>query len=116
MKWSKYHAPNSGISAYAEGSHYILIEFKTGERYRYDESHPGKKHVQEMKSLAHRTAGLTTYINRHVRDNYAAKLSDSREATRRDLRSRPTSPKRPGARVRPTRSGKARRSSRASAA
>jgi hypothetical protein len=75
MRWKTYHAPNSGISAYAEGRDYIVIQFKTGERYRYDASHPGRNHVEEMKSRAHRASGLTTYINQHVRDNYAAKLT-----------------------------------------
>lgn len=69
-----YHAPNSGISAYAEGEDYIVIQFKSGERYRYDASKPGLRHVTAMKSRAHRTSGLTTYINQHVRDNYARKL------------------------------------------
>lgn len=74
MKWKVYHAPHSGIRAYAEGEDRILIEFKTGERYRYDFRKPGRKHVEEMKSRAHRTSGLTTYINQHVRENYAMKL------------------------------------------
>jgi hypothetical protein len=74
MRWKTYHAPNSGIVSYAEGKDCILIEFKTGERYRYNSRKPGRKHVEEMKSRAHRTSGLTTYINQHVRENYAAKL------------------------------------------
>ncbi|HVS52935.1 MAG TPA: hypothetical protein VHD62_11330 [Opitutaceae bacterium] len=89
MKWRTYHAPHSGVSAYAEGKDYIVIQFKTGERYRYDARKPGRKHVAEMKSRAHRTSGLTTYINQHVRENYAAKLPGRRPAG-------PTTPARRG--------------------
>lgn len=77
MKMKTYHAPNSGISAYAEGQDYIIVRFKTGERYRYDARKPGREHVAEMKSRAHRTSGLTTYINQHIRENYARKLDDT---------------------------------------
>jgi hypothetical protein len=116
MKWIKYHAPHSGISAYAEGSNYILIEFKTGERYRYDASKPGRKHIEEMKSRAHRTSGLTTYINQNVSKNYAAKLRPRGEADETAARSTPTPPKRASSRTRSIRQGKARRSSRAGGA
>ena len=45
-----------------------------------------------MKELAQAGRGLTTYVNRHVRDNYAAKLP-VRSVTRLALR-----PKKPGLR------------------
>jgi len=75
MKMKTYHAPRSGIAAYAEGKDYIVIQFKTGQRYRYDFAQPGRRHVAKMKALAHRTSGLTTYINQHVRENYSRKLT-----------------------------------------
>ncbi len=65
---------DSGVSAYALGPNFILVEFRHAGRYRYDHAHPGRTHVQAMKRLAGRGRGLATYINRHVRDNYAAKL------------------------------------------
>ena len=74
MNWRTYHAPNSGLLAYAEGPRFIAIEFKTGECYLYNWTKPGRTHVAEMKRRAHHTSGLTTYINQHVRENYAAKL------------------------------------------
>ena len=76
----KYHAPNSGISGYEAGHDYIVIRFKTGELYRYDSSKPGRSHVKEMKSRARRTSGLTTYINQHVRENYAEKLDRAKSS------------------------------------
>lgn len=39
---------------------YIVIQFKTGERYRYDYAQPRHDHVETMKTLARRTSGLTT--------------------------------------------------------
>lgn len=89
MRMKTYHAPNSGILAYAEGKDYIILQFKTGERYRYDSHKPGRKHVNEMKSRARRTSGLTTYVNQHVRANYAKKLGPPR-APRSSLRKRST--------------------------
>jgi hypothetical protein len=43
-------------------------------RYSYDATKPGTKHVDAMKRLALAGEGLTTYVNQHVRENYAAKL------------------------------------------
>jgi hypothetical protein len=69
-----YQGGNSGISAYDPRPHSIVIEFKSGEQYRYDYSRPGRRHVEEMKRRAAKNAGLTTYINQNVRKNYARKL------------------------------------------
>jgi hypothetical protein len=60
-----------GVTAYDSGPDFIRIEFVDGSLYRYDASRPGWAHVAKMKMLAERGEGLTTYINRHVRDNYA---------------------------------------------
>lgn len=69
------HRRRSGIAACAEGKDYIVIQFKTRERYRDDFAQPGCRHVEAMKSLARRTSGLTTCINQDVRGNYSRKLS-----------------------------------------
>ena len=42
--------------------------------YVYDADRPGVAAVQEMQRLAKRGTGLTTYINQHVRKNYALKI------------------------------------------
>ena len=65
---------DSGVRAYKLGPDFIIIEFKTGGGYRYDKVKPGRRHVSIMKKLAKSGDGLTTYINQHVRDNYAEKL------------------------------------------
>jgi hypothetical protein len=64
---------NSGVCAFELRSHAIIIRFEDGT-YLYDYAHPGKRHVDEMKRHAREGRGLATYINKFVRDNYAAKL------------------------------------------
>jgi hypothetical protein len=66
---------DSGISAYEIGQGSITIRFADGGIYLYDASAPGAKHVAEMQKLARSGRGLNTYINKHVRRNYAAKLA-----------------------------------------
>ena len=65
---------DSGIVAYACGPHWIDIRFRHGGMYRYDDRHPGALHVMQMQRLAEAGDGLNTYINRYVRDDYAARL------------------------------------------
>ena len=65
---------NSGVSFYALGPSYISVWFHNGRGYVYDGRRPGKLHVDEMKRLAEEGRGLTTYINHHVRKNYAREL------------------------------------------
>ena len=65
---------DSGITAYACGPDWIDIRFRHGGTYRYDGRHPGALHVIQMQRLAEAGDGLNTYINRYVRDDYAARL------------------------------------------
>ena len=65
---------NSGVASYEIGATFVRIWFKSGEGYEYNEARPGGRHVAAMKRLAAEGQGLTTYINQHVRDNYAEKL------------------------------------------
>lgn len=69
-----YHGGNSGVSAFNIGPNFIIIQFKSGDRYLYNYVAPGRRHVEEMKKLAARNSGLATYINQHVRELYAARL------------------------------------------
>jgi hypothetical protein len=62
---------DQGVVAYDLGADFIRIEFVDGSIYRYDASRPGVEHVDRMKALAEAGRGLTTYINQHVRENYA---------------------------------------------
>src|SRR5690606_19060992 len=65
---------DSGVVAYACGPGWIDIRFRRGGTYRYDGRHPGALHVMQMQRLAEAGDGLNTYLNRYVRDDYAARL------------------------------------------
>lgn len=64
---------SSGVAAYDCGPDWIRIRFHRGGTYRYDAAHPGRAHVLRMQWLADAGRGLNTYINQHVRDDYAAR-------------------------------------------
>lgn len=64
----------SGVQAFESGPDFIIIQFKTHGTYLYDHERPGLRHVTRMIELALRGEGLATYINKHVRNNFAAKL------------------------------------------
>ena len=65
---------NHGVVAYEFRSNGIVLQFRDGSLYLYDDDVPGPRHVDEMKIRAEAGAGLTTYVNRHVRENYKEKL------------------------------------------
>ena len=65
---------DTGVAAYESGPGWITIRFRRGGTYRYDGRHPGAEHVLEMQRLADAGDGLNTYINQHVRDDYAQRL------------------------------------------
>lgn len=66
---------DSGVVAYDIGPGSIVIRFRDGGVYLYDGSNPGAAHVAEMRHLATTGEGLNTYINKFVRDRYAARLA-----------------------------------------
>jgi hypothetical protein len=77
MKMQKYSSDDheSGVVAYSIGDRDIKILFpsdKDGQPFVYTYSYfkPGKKHVEEMKKLAVKGSGLTTYINKNIRGKY----------------------------------------------
>ena len=65
---------DSGVTAYAIGTDFIIVEFRGGPRYRYDHATPGRQHVEAIKQCAAAGDGLATYISQHVGANYAEKL------------------------------------------
>jgi hypothetical protein len=65
---------NSGVAEYEFGKDSIILKFKDGSTYLYTARRPGKAHVDEMKNLAIAGEGLTTYVNKYIRDNYETKL------------------------------------------
>lgn len=66
----------SGITHYFIGDDFIAIKFK-GEiaTYIYSYSLCGKNHIENMKGLALKGYGLSTYISQHleVRDHFDKK-------------------------------------------
>jgi hypothetical protein len=72
-----YRPPDgdSGIVAYELGESWIKIRFEDGGCYLYNASAPGLLHVRAMSRLAESGDGLNTYINQHVRKNYARRLA-----------------------------------------
>src|SRR4051812_15444235 len=64
----------SGVESYQLGTDHIIVRFKGNGMYRYDHKRPGKAHVMNMKKLAASGKGLSTYISRYVKENYAEKL------------------------------------------
>jgi hypothetical protein len=67
----------SGVSAYACGNDFITVRFKSGDAYRYDYKSAGRDVVDTMKRLAVSGRGLSTYISREVKENYATKFEAS---------------------------------------
>ena len=71
----KARNPNAGVLNYEVAGRAIILEFADHRfRYVYDELSPGRSHVDAMIRLARHGKGLTTYVNQHVRANYATKL------------------------------------------
>lgn len=66
---------DSGVAAYQIGPGEILVQFKSGDTYRYTHASAGRRTVEHMKRLALRGEGLATYISQHVRNHYATKLA-----------------------------------------
>ena len=64
----------SGILQSASAAEHIDIEWKGGKVYRYDYYQPGAIHVERMKELAAAGEDLATYVNQHVRGNFAEQL------------------------------------------
>lgn len=64
----------SGVTAFEIQREAIVIEFQYGGKYLYDYDTTGREHVEEMKVLALEGRGLATYINKHVRKLFAAKI------------------------------------------
>ena len=63
----------SGVLEYEPGPASIRVRFADGTVYTYSHASAGRHHVQEMKRLAREGKGLSGYISKHVRDQYASK-------------------------------------------
>jgi hypothetical protein len=65
---------DTGVIAYETDKDSITIKFRDGSIYVYSNKSAGVAAIAEMKMLAKKGAGLTTYINQHVRGHYEQKL------------------------------------------
>lgn len=65
---------DSPIRYFALGPSFIRVWFENGDGYEYDDSSPGREHVDAMKRHAEEERGLATYISRYVHKRYARKL------------------------------------------
>lgn len=72
MMYEKYENSNSGVTAYRIEKEAIDVVFND-VIYRYSYKSTGKAHVENMKKLACRGSGLSTYISRNIRENYENK-------------------------------------------
>lgn len=62
---------NSGVYSYEIGNDYIIIQFSSGQTYKYSyNGKAGSFHVEKMKTLARSVSGLNSYINNFVKYKY----------------------------------------------
>lgn len=66
-------AGNSGVSSYRLGRDWIEVIFNEGDSYLYTYKSAGKENVEEMKKLARKGKGLSSFISRNVRDLWEKK-------------------------------------------
>jgi frataxin-like iron-binding protein CyaY len=74
MKRYRTADKDTGVIAYEIAKDNITIKFKDGSVYVYTNKSAGQAAIAEMKILAEKGVGLTTYINQHVRNLYQFKL------------------------------------------
>jgi len=67
------HKHQHGAIAYEIGPDSIDVEFTSGWVYHFSYQKPGPQRVEQMKALAESGKGLSTFINKHVRNRYAGK-------------------------------------------
>ncbi|MCE7032319.1 hypothetical protein LY625_06740 [Lysobacter sp. GX 14042] len=66
---------DSGVTRYAVVGEAIVVGFEGGDCYLYDGVRPGPDEVRHMRELAVAGSGLSSYISRHVRGRYRARLA-----------------------------------------
>lgn len=57
---------NSGVVEWEEEPDSISVRFRSGDVYVYNYESAGRRHVEEMKRLAHLGRGLSAYISQHL--------------------------------------------------
>ena len=62
---------DSGVSEFQISENSISVKFAGANRiYKYTVESAGRDNIEEMKVLAQNGAGLNSYINRYVKNNY----------------------------------------------
>ena len=64
------HTRKRGVFAFEIQPDAIDVEFTSGWVYRFSYEKTGALRVERMKQLAESGHGLSTFINRHVRNRY----------------------------------------------
>lgn len=74
-RWEAYgnRGGNSGVVAFQAGPDFIRVKFHDDCIYLYTYASAGEANIERMKELAYAGQGLNGYINRHVRNRYAAR-------------------------------------------
>jgi hypothetical protein len=65
---------NSGVAAYGLGRDSVTVQFNDGATYLYNYVSACRSNIETMKTLATAGQGLNSFIMKHVRKSYAAKL------------------------------------------
>lgn len=65
---------DSGVVAYEPGQGSIVIEFRDGWKYEYDEDSAGVEAIATMLRLAREGRGLSAFVSRSARERYARKF------------------------------------------
>lgn len=65
---------NSGVVAFEHSKNSIKVRFHDGSEYLYDIQSAGSGNILQMIALAERGWGLNSFISRHVKKGYAARL------------------------------------------
>jgi hypothetical protein len=67
------HQKKHGVLAYQIGPDSIDVEFTSGWVYHFSYQKPGALRVEHMKQLAESGHGLSTFINKHVRNRHESR-------------------------------------------
>lgn len=74
------HIRKHGVFAFEIQPDAIEVEFTSGWIYRFSYEKTGAPRVEQMKKLAEAGTGLSTFINRHVRNRYELRRRKGEES------------------------------------
>lgn len=66
-------AKSHGVVRYELGPDSIDVEFTSGWVYHFSYQKPGPLRVERMKELAESGHGLSTFINKHVKNRFESR-------------------------------------------